>query len=853
MADPPPHVFVSYASTDHARVADPGRGPGAGGRPGWLDRSGIPGGVNYGPEIVAAIQGQRPYWSVCSAAAFASRNVRQEVALAWKHERPILPLLLERATIPDDLAYWLEAAQWIEVLDRPEGDWLPEVLRALRRLGVIVDPAGPSLSESDGPEAMRLPAPLTALIGRQAEVRAVVDLLAAHRLVTLTGPGGVGKTRLVIEAARAASPSFPDGVTFVDLSALRAAELVLPTIAQSLGVQAPAGQSLDDALAAHIGERRQLFVLDNFEQVVDASPAVAALLVRCASLVVLATSRAALAVRGEHIVPVEPLAIPDTAASVVDLGRNPAVALFVERAQAVRAGFALTSENATAVAAICARLDGLPLAIELAAARVAMLPPAALLTRLEQALPTLTGGARDLPARQRTMRDAIAWSHDLLTPEEQALFRRLAVFVGGFTLEAAEAIGNPDGSLDAFDGLVSLAEKSLLVRTGDEAEPRFGMLATVREFAGERLEASGEEPAVRRAHAAWFLAWAEGLRPEIEGPAGTEALQRFETEHPNLRAALRFTSEAGDAEQAVRLAGALWKFWYVHRHTAELGTWLERALTLDGPVAPGFRAEVLYAAGSVACGHGDFARATRHGHECLTIAQGSGDRLHAVMAYFLLGNIARNQGRFGEASLAYETGLALAREREPLRGFGEHMAGMVLASHGDMAYEQGDYARARALNEEALGLWQQRGDAWGMAISLLNLAAVTAAGGDLPLAAARHRQSLTLYRDLGDRAGVAYALTGLAIVAARSGHAREAARLFGAAEELREPIGLAVPRMMQQDYDRAVEAGRTAAGEDALRRGLVRGAGPHPGGGVCPRDHLAVGRRPAPGAGSPLG
>src|SRR5215207_10107876 len=293
VADPaPPHVFVSYASADHARVLPVVTALERAGVRAWIDRSGIAGGANYGPEIVAAIRESGALLVCCSAAAFASRNVRQEVALAWKHERPILPLLLERVAALDDLAYWLEAAQWVEVLDRGEGDWLPEVLRGLERLGVAPDPPTPPAREDEGVPlaAVRLPTPLTDLLGRDAEVRDAAALLAGHRLVTLTGPGGVGKTRLAIEAARAASPSFPDGVTFVDLSALRAAELVLPTIAQSLGAHASAGQSLDDALADHIGERRYLLVLDNFEQVVDASPAVAALLVRCASLGVLATS-----------------------------------------------------------------------------------------------------------------------------------------------------------------------------------------------------------------------------------------------------------------------------------------------------------------------------------------------------------------------------------------------------------------------------------------------------------------------------------------------------------------------------------------------------------------------------------
>ncbi len=506
MDDPaPPHVFVSYASPDHARVLPLVAALERAGIPVWLDRTGIPGGANYGPEIVAAIRESGALLVCCSAAAFASRNVRQEVALAWKHERPILPLLLERATVPDDLAYWLEAAQWVEVLDRPERDWLPEVLHGLVRAGVAVAPpprdAPPSSTDTPGP--IRLPTPLTALLGRDAEVRQVVGLLASHRLVTLTGPGGVGKTRLAIEAARAAAPAFPDGVVFVDLAPLRDPALVLPAIAQVLEVREAPGIPLDRALAAALGERRLLLVLDNLEQVVAAAAGIAALLTACPQLVVLATSRAALAVRGERILPVEPLPLPDEGEAPADLAASPAVRLFAERADEARPGFGLTAANAPTVAAICARLDGLPLAIELAAARVKLLAPEALLAKLASRLPLLTSGARDLPDRQRTLRGAIAWSHDLLSKDEQALFRRLAVFAGGFTLEAADAVVNPDAGFETMDVLAALVDESLVRQEHTTGEPRFRMLETVREFAAERLagerRARGDSTGARRA------------------------------------------------------------------------------------------------------------------------------------------------------------------------------------------------------------------------------------------------------------------------------------------------------------------------------------------------------------------
>jgi len=408
----------------------------------WLDPSGIPGGTSYGHEIVAAIRESGALILLCSAASMVSRNVRQEVALAWKHERPILPMLVEPVEIPDDLAYWLEAAQWVEVLNRPEGEWLPDVVRSLGRLGVVVEPPQTDEIAPDGigPRTVRLPTPLTALLGRDTEVHELAELLTDHRLVTLTGPGGVGKTRLAIEVAHVAAMAFLGGTTFVDLSPVRDPRLVLPAICHALGVREVSGIPFQETLVTAIGKRRALLVLDNCEQVVEAAADLAALLAACPRLSVLATSRGPLGVRGERAVSVEPLPVPlaVVGAGLDHVRASPAVALFADRAADVRPDFTLTDDNVAAVASICGRLDGLPLAIELAAARAELLSPEALLARLDKRLRVLTGGPRDLPDRQRTLRDTIAWSHDLLTPEEQTLFRRISVFAGGCSLEAAE-------------------------------------------------------------------------------------------------------------------------------------------------------------------------------------------------------------------------------------------------------------------------------------------------------------------------------------------------------------------------------------------------------------------------------
>jgi predicted ATPase/class 3 adenylate cyclase len=707
---------------------------------------------------------------------------------------------------------------------------LPLHLHDLVVAGLPADfPSPRTLDASPG----NLPGQLTTFVGREDEIAEALRLLGQTRLLTLTGAGGTGKSRLALQVADRARPGYPDGAFFVDLSAVTDPALVPAVVARALRVPEVPGRPLPDALADHLRNRRLLLVVDNFEQVVEAGPVLERLLGAAAGLRVLVTSRVALSVRGEQELVVPPLALPDPERppDLESLGRSEAVRLFVERARAVRPEFRLTAENAPAVAEITARLDGLPLAIELAATRVKLLTPAELLPRLRDRLNLLTGGARTLPDRQRTLRGAVAWSHDLLSPPERRLFDRLSVFTGGWTLASAEAVGDPATlGLDLLDAMTSLVDQSLVIRAGPATgQGRFSMLETIREFGREHLEATGELAAARRRHGGWFLDLAVAAGPNLTGAHQGEWLDRCDQEHANLRAALDWAVETGGTGRALEAATALWRFWQQRGHLAEGRRRLEELLAIPAAEArTPERAKALAAAGGIAWWQEDIAAAGRFYEEALAIERELGDPAGVADALYNQAFVVAAAGDFEGAYRRFEESLELFRRAGDEAGAARADWMIVIR---DLAAGRWDRPIAKA--EGAVATWRRAGAHFDLGTGLVWLAVVYARAGRMADAQVAMREALELFREADSPVGIVSVLQGLTYLARWDDRHTDAVRLAGAADTLREQLGGRAPldflagfvgdpeaesraQLPQAEAARAFEEGRALSVDAAL-------------------------------------
>lgn len=701
-----------------------------------------------------------------------------------------------------------------------------------------------------------LPVSRTGFVGREKEAAAAKELLLRPdvRLVTVTGPGGIGKTRLAVEVASALTEGFPGGIYFVPLSAIRDPGLVASVIVQTLGIGEAGGQSPREILKANLLNSLRaprLFVLDNFEHLLPAASTVAELLALAPNLKILVTSRAALHVYGEREFPVPPLALPDgrSGASLKVLSQSPAVALFVQRAVAAKPDFELSGENAAAISEICARLDGLPLAIELAAARVKVLSPAAMLTRLASRLQLLTGGPRDLPERQQTLRAAMDWSYELLNAPEQKLFRRLSVFAGGCHLEGVEAVCDTKGDLDLdlLDGMASMVDKSLVQQVEHaKGESRFVMLETIREYAQEKLRASGEQAATKRAHAAYCLVLAEEEATEQTGTQGAEWLERFALEHNNFRAALEWLTETGDADWGLRLGTALFRFWEIREYLAEGRERLGRLLKLPGAAgATKARTRALFAAGVLSGEQGDFAAADTLISESKEIAGQLQDKTGVAVSLNALAVFARDRGELAAAHALFEESLVLWRESGDQKAIARALSNLAnvlklrgeydrarslyvdcfaifcelgdrmgvawsLNYQGDVAREQGEGEVARILYEQGLAIFRELGDRWGIAGTLADLGSLAREQGDYVRAQAQYRESIKIFQELEHKRGIARVLECFACSAAAQFQAERSLRLAGAAAALRQNVGAPLNPAEQTKLEGSLDAARQA-------------------------------------------
>lgn len=732
---------------------------------------------------------------------------------------------------------------WIETLAR----------RGYRFVGPVIKISGsPSPNATVGRERTNLPQMLQSFVGRERELAEIKRLLPGTRLLTLTGTGGIGKTRLTLQAAAEAGDAYRDGVWFIDLAPLVDPALVPSALAQVLGVKESAGQSLVKSLSDHLRAQEVLVVLDNCEHVLDACARLAETLLReSAGVTLVATSREPLRIGPERTYPLGTLPLPDPQGDAQSIAQSDSVQLFVDRARQHRPGFDLQDQRARAVAEICVRLDGIPLALELAAARMAVLPVEQIVRLLDQRFRLLAGGSRsDLP-RHQTLRALLDWSYELLDEAERQFFARLSVFAGGWTLAAAEVVGAGEtiAKDDVVYRLIALVEKSLVV--ADEDGDRYRMLETVREYARDKLAASGNTEAVRERHRDYYLALAEEAEPKLTGPEQGTWLQRLEREHDNLRAALQWSVAAVPAQGALRLCGALVRFWAARGYLSEGGEWCRSILSRPAAAEPTKeRADALQTAGALAHLQGDYPTARSRHDESLAIRRQLGDRKGIAASLVNLGKLALRQGDVGSARTLMEEGLERGKElgdrqliamllvnlghvavhqgelapaqaifEESLamfREFGDRNGiASTLVNLGVLAFELGDFSAARTLYEEGLAIVRELGDMRVIPIVLTNLGEVAFLQGDFLSAAALLQEGLTMRREAGDRLGIASSLEMAAAVVAALGNQLRSARIWGAAERLREEIGSPLRENARISYGQRVAAARAVLADDA--------------------------------------
>jgi predicted ATPase/class 3 adenylate cyclase len=669
-----------------------------------------------------------------------------------------------------------------------------------------------------------LPLQLTSFVGREAEITEVERLLGQTRLLTLTGPGGSGKSRLAIRVAADLLPHYRDGSCFVDLSPVTDPALVPAAVANALGVPESAGRPILDEVKDHLRHRELLQVVDNFEQVAEAGPVIEELLTAAPKLRTMVTSRVVLSLRGEQEYAVPPLQVPDTGRlpnDVSALTEVEAVRLFTERARAASPRFALTEQNAPVVAEITARLDGLPLAIELAATRTKVLTPEQILSRLKRRLSILTSGSRSLPERQRTLRAAIAWSYDLLDPVERGLFGRLSVFTGGWTFESAEAVCDPEGlGVDALDGLTSLVDKSLVRRTEPPGRPsRFSMLETIREFGHEQLEAAGELELVRRRHAEHFLHLAEEAEPHLTGEDQGAWLDRCDQEHANIRTALRWAIETGQAGRAQSAAGALWRFWQQRGHLSEGRRWLEEVLAMPpGQARTAARAKALTGAGGIAW-WSDRGASRAFYDEALAIERELGDPARLAEALYNEAFAVADEHDLEAAARLLDESLVRFREVGDEPG-----AARVLVMQVVPDAMAGAWDRVVDRIEEVAAIWRRLGDRLNLAFGLIWLAFASGRAGRRDDARATALEALALFREADNATGMALAFLDLAFLLTWEGRHEDAIRMAGVSKSQRDRAGggptPGFGGMLEGD---PVEEASAHLTEDAARRAWQEG------------------------------